>query len=83
MVHNKLLNIYQVYHVLQVCRNVNRHHHVVETIHALSHSFAEDIILRCRWELTAPAYILVTAVNLCVLEISEIDPIQYLYIVLY
>ena len=39
---------YQVYHVLYVCGSVNRRHHVVETIHALSHSFAEDIIFRCR-----------------------------------
>ena len=41
--HYTLPNRYQVYHVLYVCGDVNRRHHVVETIHTLFHSFEEDI----------------------------------------
>ena len=67
---------------LYVCGNVNRRHDVVETIHTcaltiLWKTLYLDVAKNSRTR------ILVTVVTLCALEISEIDPIYYLYFVLY
>ena len=70
--HNKLPNMYQVCHVLYVCGNVNRRHHVVETIRSHVHlkkTLYKDFARHSRTR------ILVIVVNVCALEVSEIDSI--------
>ena len=76
--HNKLPNMYQVYHVLYVCGNANRRHHVVETIRSHTHFFYYIDVAR-----NSRTRILVTVVNLCTLVGSETDSIEYPYCVLY
>ena len=77
--HNKLPNMYQIYHVLYVCGNVNRRHHVVETIRShtqLKKTLYIDVARNLRTR------ILITVVNMRALIVSEIDSIEYPYFVL-
>ena len=68
--HTKLPNMYQVYHVMYVCGNVNRCHYVVEAICSHNHLKNTLYIEVARNSCTR---ILVTVVNLYTLVVSEID----------